>query len=312
MALSRRHVLGAAVVLSTLGHRETVKADENRARVVLLGTAGGPSPKPSRSAPASMLVSMGSLSVVDCGKGVARQIVKAGFQLKDLKNIFITHHHSDHNLDYGNLFYLAWSAALKNAVNSYGPPPLSKMTERFFELKEFDVDLRIHDEGRPDPRPLLVPHEITSAGYVMEDENVKVTCALVDHPPIKTAFAYRFETAGRTIVFSGDTRKTDSLIQLAEGADVLVCEGQYLPGIRGLAERLAADPSRGEAIYRSISGNALSVQQAGEVATEAGVKTLVITHLVPGDDTIPEYVWLEAARETFSGEVLIGRDLLEI
>jgi ribonuclease BN (tRNA processing enzyme) len=312
MTLSRRHVLGAAVVLSTLGHRETAKADENRARVVLLGTAGGPSPKPSRSAPASMLVARGSLYVVDCGNGVARQIVKAGFQLKDLKNIFITHHHSDHNLDYGNLFYLAWSAALKNAVNSYGPPPLSKMTERFFELNEFDVDLRIHDEGRPDPRPLLVPHEITGAGYVMEDENVKVTCALVDHPPIKTAFAYRFETAGRTFVFSGDTRKTDSLIQLAEGADVLVCEGQYLPGIRGLAERLAADPSRREAIYRSISGNALSVQQAGEVATEAGVKTLVITHLVPGDDTIPEYVWLEAARETFSGEVLIGRDLLEI
>ena len=66
------------------------------------------------------------------------------------------------------------------------------------------------------------------------------------------------------------------------------------------------------ATYKGISGNALSVQQAGEVATEAGVKTLVITHLVPGDDTIPEYVWLEAARETFSGEVLIGRDLLEI
>jgi ribonuclease BN (tRNA processing enzyme) len=310
MTLSRRHVLGAAVVLSTLGRREAAKAQESRARVVLLGTAGGPSPKVSRAAPASMVVAGGSLYVVDCGNGVARQIVRAGFQLKDLKSIFITHHHSDHNLDYGNLFYLAWSAALKNSVNSYGPPPLAKMTERFFELNEFDVDLRIHDEGRPDPRPLLVPHEITSAGPVMEDRNVKVTCALVDHPPIKTAFAYRFDTPGRSIVFSGDTRKTDSLIQLAKGADVLVCEGQYLPGIRGLAERLAADPSRREAIYRSISGNALSVQQAGEVATEAGVKTLVITHLVPGDDTIPEHVWLEAARQTFSGEVLIGRDLL--
>jgi ribonuclease BN (tRNA processing enzyme) len=146
----------------------------------------------------------------------------------------------------------------------------------------------------------------------MQDDNVKVTCALVDHPPIKIAFAYRFDTPDRSIVFSGDTRKCDALIKLAEDADVLVCEGQYLPGIRGLAERIAAEPSRREAIYKSISGNALSVQQAGEVAQEAGVKTLVINHFVLGDDTVPEHVWLEAARESFGGKVVVGRDLLEI
>ncbi|WP_229166657.1 MULTISPECIES: MBL fold metallo-hydrolase [Bradyrhizobium] len=321
MSPDRRQVL-TGVAASLIGWNMPASAQEapkgattsapDRARVVLLGTAGGPSPKVSRSAPAAMVVAGGRIYVVDCGNGVARQIVRAGFALKDLNSIFITHQHSDHNLDYGNLFYLAWSAALKGAVNSYGPPPLSKMTEKFFELNEFDVDLRIHDEGRLDPRKLLVPHEITSAGAVMQDENVKVTCALVDHPPIKVALAYRFDTPNRSIVFSGDTRKCDALIELAKGADVLVCEGQYLPGIRGLAERIAAEPSRREAIFKSISGNALSVQQAGEVAKEAGVKTLVINHFVPGDDTVPEYVWLDAARESFSGEVIVGRDLLEI
>ncbi|MGY4567252.1 MBL fold metallo-hydrolase [Bradyrhizobium sp. USDA 3256] len=320
MQLDRRRLLTGAAVMA-VGWRNAAAeessprsevAKSDRARVVLLGTAGGPSPKISRSAPASMVVAGGSLYVVDCGNGVARQIVRAGFALKDLKSIFITHQHSDHNLDYGNLFYLAWSAALKNAVNSYAPPPLSAMTEKFFELNEFDIDLRIHDEGRVDPRKLLLPHEIISSGLVMQDENVKVTCALVDHPPIKVALAYRFDTPTRSIVFSGDTRKCDALIDLARGADVLVCEGQFLPGIRSLADRIASEPSRRDAIYKSISGNALSVQQAGEVAREAGVKTLVINHLVPGDDTVPEYVWLEAARESFSGEVIIGRDLLEI
>lgn len=311
--MNRRELLGGSMaLLPTFAHAAEVAPTHDRARVILLGTAGGPSPKISRAAPSSMVVIGNSLYVVDCGNGVARQIVRAGFALKSLKNIFITHQHSDHNLDYGNLFYLAWSAALRSAVNSYGPPPLGRMTEKFFELNEFDVDLRIHDEGRPDPRPLLIPHEIVSAGPVMQDENVTVTCALVDHPPIKVALAYRFDTPRRSIVFSGDTRKTESLIRLAKSADVLVCEGQYLPGIRGLAERLAADSSRREAIYKSISGNALSVQQAGEVAKEAGVKTLVINHLVPGDDSVPDYVWIEAARETFDGEVILGRDLLEI
>ena len=302
----------AVTAVAALPRPAAAQRASARTRLILLGTGGGPRPRKANSASAQVIVVNDTAYVIDCGDGVARQMVMADVPLPTLRHIFITHQHSDHNLDYGNLFYLAWSAALKDTDNAYGPPPLARMTEKFFELNAFDVDLRIHDEGRPDPRLLLVPHEITSAGEIMEDGNVKVTCALVDHPPIKIAFAYRFDTANRSIVFSGDTRKTDSLIQLARGADVLVCEGQYLPGIRGLAERLAADPSRQEAIYKSISGNALSVQQAGEVAQEAGVKTLIITHLVPGDDTVPEHVWLEAARKTFSGEVIVGRDLLEV
>jgi ribonuclease BN (tRNA processing enzyme) len=178
--------------------------------------------------------------------------------------------------------------------------------------RRFDIDLRIHDEGRPDPKPLLVPHEFNEAGLIVEDENVDVTAALVDHPPLKFAFSYRFDTPNRSVVFSGDRRKVERLIKLAQGADVLVCEARYLAGIRGLAERLAADPSRQDAIYKRISGNALSVEQAGEVGQTAGVKTLVLSHFVPGDDSVPEHVWLEAARKTFSGEVIVGRDLLEI
>jgi hypothetical protein len=85
---------------------------------------------------------------------------------------------------------------LKGTVNSYVPPPVATMTEKFLELNEFDMDLRIHDEGRQVP-----PYDITSAGPVMQDDNVKVTCALVDHPPIKMALAYRFDTANRSVVF---------------------------------------------------------------------------------------------------------------
>jgi ribonuclease BN (tRNA processing enzyme) len=311
--MNRREVIGSiAGTLLSASWRSAQAAASGGTKIVLLGTAGGPSPKVSRAAPASMVVAGGSLYVVDCGNGIARQIVRSGYQLKALRGIFITHQHSDHNLDYGNLFYLAWSAALRDPVNSYGPPPLVEMTKKYFELNSFDINLRIHDEGRPDPTPLLIPHEITGSGQVFKDDNVTVRAVLVDHPPIKVAFAYRFDAADRSVVFSGDTRKTESLIELARGADVLVCEAQYLPGIRGLAKRLAADPSKEQAIYDSISGNALSVEQAGEVAEAAGVKTLVLNHFVPGDDTVPEDVWRESAAKAFSGEIIVGRDLLEI
>jgi ribonuclease BN (tRNA processing enzyme) len=90
------------------------------------------------------------------------------------------------------------------------------------------------------------------------------------------------------------------------------CEAVYYPGIRKLAERLAAEPAGADALYKSITGNALSVEQAGEVASAAGVKMLVLNHFGPGDDSVPESVFVDAARTTYAGEIIAGRDLLEI
>jgi ribonuclease BN (tRNA processing enzyme) len=100
-----------------------------------------------RAAPSNAIVAGGSLYVVDCGNGVARQIVQAGLRLRALKGIFITHHHSDHNLDYGNLFYFAWHPGLQDQVNFYGSPPSAEMTKKFFELNALDIDLRTRDES---------------------------------------------------------------------------------------------------------------------------------------------------------------------
>lgn len=103
-----------------------------RTKLILLGTGGGPRHRKTRSQPAQVILVNDIPYVVDCGDGVARQLVLAGVPLPKLRHIFITHHHSDHNADYGNLIWLAWAAGLRTRVDSWGPPPLQKMTGLFF------------------------------------------------------------------------------------------------------------------------------------------------------------------------------------
>jgi ribonuclease BN (tRNA processing enzyme) len=246
-------------------------------------------------------------TVVDCG--VARQLVMADVPLASLKSVFITHHHSDHNADYGNLILLAWTAGLAHRVDTWGPPPLQRMTRLFFEMNSYDIKVRIADEGRPPLVPLVHAHELRRGGVVMQDENVKVTAALVHHPPVSPAFGYRFDAADRSIVISGDTTLTKSMIELAAGADVLVHDALFEPGI----DRMVARVPNAQLLKQSILSHHTSAEDAGRVAREAGVKMLVLSHLVPADDPeITPQMWIDAAARQFDGEIVVGRDLLEI
>jgi ribonuclease BN (tRNA processing enzyme) len=95
-----------------------------------------------------VIVANGLAYVVDCGDGIARQLVLAGVSLDTLRHIFLTHHHSDHNADYGNLIWSAWAAGLRTRVDAWGPPPLKRMTRLFFEMNDYDIRTRIANEKR--------------------------------------------------------------------------------------------------------------------------------------------------------------------
>jgi ribonuclease BN (tRNA processing enzyme) len=179
------------------------------------------------------------------------------------------------------------------------------MTRLFFEMNGQEINTRIADEGRVSLEPLVHAHELRNAGVVMEDENVKVTSALVNHPPVVPAFGYRFDTADRSIVISGDTTPSENLIKLAQGADVLVHEAMNVQAV----ERMRIPP----ALKRSILSHHTSAEDAGRIAQSAGVKLLVLSHFVPpDDDTITDLMWIDAARTHFGGTVIVGKDLLEI
>jgi ribonuclease BN (tRNA processing enzyme) len=278
-------------------------------RLILLGTAGGPTPKRSASGPSQVILVDDVAYVVDCGDGVARQLRLAGVPFRALRHVFITHHHSDHNADYGNLILLAWATDLTTRVDTWGPPPLARMTDLFLEMNAYDINVRMADEGRPPLAPLIHAHERGESGEVMRDDKVRVTCARVTHPEVAPAFAYRFDTPDRSIVISGDTAKDDALIALARGADVLVHEAMWLPAI----DRLADSEPGAATLKKHIIASHTSAEDAGRVAAAAGVKTLVLSHFVPSDDaSITSEMWAAAARAHFNGRVIVGKDLMEV
>ncbi len=305
----RRFLIGASALAGPSLWPRTATVQRDKMRLILLGTGGGPRPRKTSSAPAQVILINDTAYVVDCGDGVARQLVVAGVSLPTLRHIFLTHHHSDHNADYGNLILLAWTAGLRTRVDAWGPPPLEKMTRLFFEMNAYDIATRIADEGRVPLVPLVHVHELSKGGAVMEDENVKVTAALVHHPPVVTAFGFRFDARDRSIVISGDTTPSDDLIKLAHGADVLVHEALYVPGV----DRLVAGVPNATTLKQSIMSHHTTAEDAGRVAQAAGVKTLVLSHLVPAEDpAVTDQMWIDAARTRFGGRIIVGKDLLEI
>lgn len=275
-------------------------------RLVLLGTAGGPTPKATRAAPSQAIVAGDRIYLVDCGDGVARQLALAKLPIRQLRAVFITHQHSDHNAGYGPLFLLGWTAGLSTPVDTYGPPPLRDMTKHLLEAYRYDVELRMKDEGRPPLAPLIRPHQITGGGEVFKDDRVRVTAALNNHPPIEHSFAYRIDGPDRSIVISGDTTYSENVVKLARGADVLLHEVLS----RDFWER--RDAPQPPSVVRHIVASHTDAADVGRVAAEAGVGTLVLSHFVPteGPGAPTDDQWIAAARRHFKGTIVVGRDLM--
>ena len=304
--LGRRHAIRLIASAPWLIRRAVA---QSQTRLILLGTGGGPRPRKANSASAQVIVANGQAYVIDCGDGVARQLVLAGVPLATLRHVFVTHHHSDHNADYGNLIWLAWTAGLRTRVDTWGPAPLASMTEHFLAMNAYDITTRIADEGRVPLAPLITVHELSQPGLVFQQDGVTVTAALARHPPVVPSFAYRFDTADRSIVISGDTAPSEDIVSLAKGAEVLVHDALYPAGV----DRLVAAVPNAATLKQSILSHHTAAADAGRIAQAAGVKTLVLSHLVPPDDAaITDRMWIDAARAHFRGHIIVGKDLLEI
>lgn len=277
-----------------------------RPRILLLGTGAGITPKAGRQSTAAAFRCSGGTYVIDCGNGIGPQLMRAQVPLESLRAIFITHHHLDHAADFGVLLAQCWSR-LKAPVALVGPPPLRRMFDLFQEMFSLDLQGRVAEEGRPPLSTYVNVLEFAAAPVACyEDDWVRVSAAKVDHPPLAHAYAYRFDemASGVSVVFSGDTAPTQTLVDFASGAQTLVHEATY-PG--ALAKAFGAS----ERLLARLAHAHSPVADAARIAARAGVKRLVLSPLAPATG-VDDAQWIAAASTEFAGEITVGRDLLEI
>ena len=289
--------------------------DVKGTKLVVLGTGGGPGPvgperKRVRRMTSHVILSNDAAYIVDCGLGVTNQFGRTGISFNKIRSIFITHHHPDHNIEYGPLLVLGWIGGMPLSVRAFGPPPLKEMTADFLRFAKATIGFWAED-FKMKPLETVEVQELSAAGVVTEDGNVKVTAALVEHPPVKPALAYRFDFPDRSIAFSGDTAPLDVVARLAKGADVLVHEAMYVPAVEAfIRERIAKGfPVKFEPFMAHMKADHSSVESVGRIAQEAGVKTLVLSHLSPALESISDDDWREPAAKFFKGKIVVAHDL---
>ncbi len=280
------------------------------AKVALLGVKGGPAVRPGSNMPTSILVRMAGCNIlVDAGLGVGRGVCDQGVPLTALDHIFVTHLHSDHYLELGPLFHTAWTCGLANPVPVTGPSGLAHYWKHFVASMDFDINLRIADEGRCDFASLCDLRTI-SEGVVHDDGTLRVTALRNEHPPIEESFALRLEAEGKVLVLSGDTAFIPEMIEFARGADLLVHEAMLLQGVDALVARVKNTDGR---LKQHLLRSHTSAEDTGRVAREAGVKALALNHFVPdGFAEFTEADWERDVRKQWDGPLHIGRDGMSI
>jgi ribonuclease BN (tRNA processing enzyme) len=321
-------LMAASVLLGLAG---VARADDAplpaaaHTRLVLLGTQGGPRPAAQRAEPANLLVVNGVNYLVDAGNGVALQLAKVGVAPAQIRDIFITHNHDDHNADWGTLMGLAWSVSSDQPITVYGPAGTEMMRRGFLQYFAPNVAAR-HLEGEQQNMPVekfMLAHDYPGPGPVFRDGNIRVTAAENCHfhfPPGTPGFgwqhsyALRFETPDRVIVFSGDTGPCGEVIpSIAKGADILVHEVIDLEAIGAQIQREVqggqVTAAQAAGLMNHMRTEHTPPEEVGRVAQAAGVKLLVLSHLVIGNDPAAEQKLLAAVHQTFSGPVIVGHDL---
>jgi ribonuclease Z len=283
--------------------------------VLLCGT-GSPLPDPNRASACTLIAAGDRLYVVDAGLSSVRNLLLWHVPLEKIDGVFLTHFHSDHIAELGELRLQTWGAGRRTPLKVLGPPGVEDVVAGFNEAYSHDADYRTAHHGEKFlPREIvdMVAVPIPMAGataQVFDNGGLKVTAIKVHHEPVKPAYGYRFDFDGRSVTISGDTAYYEPLALAARGSDVLVHEAQSneLVGILGsvMAQAGRLRPAK---IMHDIPAYHTTPVEAARIANLAQAKLLVFTHINPPlPNFIAERAFLRGVSDVRPNGWLMGRD----
>jgi ribonuclease Z len=306
------------VAKKQMGEVRTKMLTDGNLHVVLVGT-GGPMPNKKRHSASVAVIAGGEFILVDTGPGSARNAMLQKLPIGNLSAVFLTHYHSDHIADLGEVNLYSWiQGNRKQRLEVFGPDGVDKVVKGYALAYELDAGYRTAHHGEavaPTSGAVPVAKTVTieepgKARLFFERNGLKAYMFEVDHFPAKPAVGYRFEYKGNVVVISGDTIKTPTLAKFADKAYLFVCEALDAKTTAIVAKVASEINLPGIAkIFIDIPDYQLTPVQAAEVAQEAQVKKLVYYHIVPPlTNFILERRFLEGVDDVYAGEIELGED----
>lgn len=268
--------------------------------VTLLGT-GSPIPDPERAGPSTLARAGDQTFLIDCGRGVLQRLAAAGSGANQLSALLLTHLHSDHITDLGDVIITRWVSTFTPEalpLPIIGPPGTADVVDATLRAFGHDIGYRIAHHADLTGPPRVDVHEYTD-GVVWDHGDVHIRVAPTDHRPVTPTIAFRIEHGGASVVAAGDTVPCPGLDALAAGAGALV----HTVIRKDLIDLLPQQRIRDICDYHS------SVQEAAATATRAGVGILILTHYVPGIAAGTEDDWRALAASVFDRQIELGDDL---
>jgi len=281
--------------------------------------SGAPMPDPTRAGPCLAVVAGQRLFVVDSGSGSTRNLALMNLPPPKVSAVFLTHYHSDHIADLGELMLQRWAGGAATApLPVYGPTGVDQVVAGFQEAYMMDRGYRIAHHGPKVVPPSGfggVPHPFVADPaapnvLLIDEPDLKVYAFPVAHQPVEPAVGYLFVYKGRRLVISGDTAASPRLEAVAKGADVLAHEA-LSPNLVALQRKAAVGAGRGNyaAIMHDILSYHTTPEQAAGIAERAGVRELLLYHIIPPLPTRAlEGPFLGKARDIYKGPLQVGRD----
>ncbi|MBW1801704.1 MAG: MBL fold metallo-hydrolase [Deltaproteobacteria bacterium] len=276
-------------------------------KVILLGT-GTPIPNPQRACASTLVVAGDKTFLIDTGRGFLNNLLGAGF--RGVSAVLFTHYHSDHFGEFGELMAMRGIFGADRPLEVIGPKGAGKIVKGFKDAYSLDnVYRKAHHKDKWHDASYQAEVREVEPGLVYDDGDVKIRMFEVDHSPVEPAVAYRIDFRGRSVVVSGDTVRVPQMVEMAKGCDILVHEALNTRLVELSRSRIKNNP-RLLAMNREMTEYHTTTIEVAEIARDAGVGKLVLTHLVP---SIPasdqaEQLFVQGMSDIYKGPILVGRD----